>query len=137
MSLFYDQLDLEYSGETRRKAFRIAIPGLKVLVMDWDMEFKATDISAGGVSFSLSEQESPYLSVGQEILISLTIDNKLFLQGLRASVVKAGKDFAACRFVDIPLRQEALLDKLVLEMQKNMIELKRKQRLEEEADEKK
>ncbi|MFO7727568.1 MAG: PilZ domain-containing protein [Desulfonatronovibrio sp.] len=134
MKDFYDQLDVEYAGETQRKAYRVSIPNLEITIKDREEKFQALDISAGGVAFSFSEKENPGLEQGQEIKISLVIRSRVFLEDLRAVVVKTGDSFAACEFKDIPLRQEARLDKLVLEVQKKMIELKRRKSQEEDEE---
>ncbi len=122
----YDQLDVRYECSTPRKAYRVSIPGLKVRINDSSNEHQALDISSGGVDFSFDIQSNPKLEHQQEITLSLIIRNRVFLENLKARVVKTGETFAACEFLDIPLRQEALLDKLVLEVQKKMIELQRR-----------
>ena len=134
MSDFYDQLEVEYTSDTHRKAYRVSIPNLKVIIKDISKEFQALDISAGGVAFSLPQKMAPSLKEGQEIELSLVIRTKVFLEDLKAVLVKVKDDFAACEFREMPLRQEARLDKLVLEVQKKMIALQRKKQ-KEEADE--
>ncbi len=126
MADFYDQLDVRYSSDVPRKAYRVSIPGLKVIIKGRDDDYQAMDISAGGVAFSFSEKDKPGLATGREIELSLKIKNRVFLENLRAVVIKSRDDFAACEFRDIPFRQEVLLDKLVLEVQKRMIEINRK-----------
>lgn len=134
MKDFYDQLDVEYAAETQRKAYRVSIPNLKITINGRDEQYQALDVSAGGVAFSFSEKDNPGLEQGQSIKISLVIKSRVFLEDLGAVVVKTSDSFAACEFRNIPLRQEARLDKLVLEVQKKMIELKRRKSQEEDEE---
>lgn len=137
MEDFIGQLDVEYESSSPRKAYRVSIPGLKVKIDNQENLYQALDISAGGVAFSITREDEFACESGQELEISLVIRDKTFLEKLQAILVKVTDSFAACEFKDIPLRQEALLDKLVLEVQKKMIELQRKKKEQEPADEKK
>ncbi|WP_051617492.1 PilZ domain-containing protein [Desulfonatronovibrio hydrogenovorans] len=138
MADFFDQLDLEYQSTTQRKAYRVNIPDLKISFGNDPELYPALDISARGVAFSIGKDQKPALSPGGQAELSLVIRDKVYLKDLQARVVKLKDNFGACEFQDLPLRQEALLDKLVLEVQKKMIELQRKQKEQEkEEDEEK
>lgn len=134
MADFYNDIKVEYSSSSPRKAYRVSIPNLKIKITDRPDEFQALDISAGGVAFSLKGKDNQGLETGQDIEVSLIIKEKIFLQELKGKLVKVTDTFAACEFGDIPLKQEALLDKLVLEIQKKMIELQRKKKEQDEKE---
>lgn len=136
MADFYNNIKVEYSSSSPRKAYRVSIPNLKIKIKDRPGKFEALDISVGGVAFSLKKNDDHGLEAGQDVEISLIIKEKVFLKELQGKLVKVTDTFAACEFEDIPLRQEAILDKLVLEIQKKMIELKRKKKEQNESDEK-
>lgn len=66
---------------------------------------------------------------GEHIEFELHLNKKLFLSGVTAKVMRVlDNGLIGCNFENLDHRKEARLDKLVLEVQKRMIELKKKSR---------
>ena len=112
------------SGNTeRRSAYRTRVPGLAVVVCDKDHRFSVRDLSVTGVAIDVQEAD-------HTVLDGTTVDLMLLetpvLKGVRLESVRLfEKRFLACRFRGLTRRQEANLDKLVLEVQKRIISLRK------------
>ena len=117
MKISYD------SGNKERSAFRAGIPGLVMKVEGYSESFDVKDISAKGIAFYAEENvfeletqfEVDLILFGRDILLGLTV----------RAVRDIGKGLMGCIFIDIDKYQEERLDKLVLEIQKRMIQLRR------------
>ena len=84
------------------------------------------DLSALGLAFM---DESKSFTEGKVIEFDLLISKKVFLSKLTVKVMRIlDKGLTGCNFEGVPPRKEAKLDKLVLEVQKRMIALKKKAR---------
>ncbi|WP_045215280.1 PilZ domain-containing protein [Desulfonatronovibrio magnus] len=135
MDMFNDQLQIDYESSSPRKAYRVAVPNLKAKIKNMPEEFPALDISAGGMALSLSHMKEHGLEEGLEVELSILIKNRVFLDEIKGKIVKIDDNMAACQFSEITLRQEARLDKLILEVQKKMLEFHRKKKENETKQE--
>ncbi len=126
MSEYLGDFTFDYETGTRRRAYRVSIPGLFAEVHDLGQTFQVQDISASGVAIEGHSQDNPGLQKGQELKLTLLIKDKPFLEDLNASVVRSQASVVACEFQDLTFNQEAKLDKLVLEIQKKLISAKKK-----------
>lgn len=107
-------------GDNQRGAFRARIPGLKAKVRETGASFDVKDVSATGTAL-LATVESR-LKEGATVTLDLLIADKPVLVGLKTQIVRRiNEEVLACKFVSPDRRQEARLDKLVLEVQKRMI----------------
>lgn len=107
-------------GDNQRGAFRTRIPGLKAKLQETGVSFDVKDLSATGIAL-LATVESR-LKEGATVTADLMIAGKPVLIGLKSKIVRRiNQDILACQFVELDRRQEARLDKLVLEFQKRMI----------------
>lgn len=124
------ELEISSSGdETLRKAFRTKVPGLTVRSTAFDKVFEVKDLSATG--FAIMESGLG-LTEGQRIECDLLINQKLFLDGLKAQVMRVlDNGIIGINFEELTRKKQAKLDKLVLEVQKRLIALRKKQREQE------
>ena len=113
----------ELEGERcRRAAFRERVRGLTARLEDGG-EFVVHDISAAGVALVDVEGKLPS---GRQCRLTLAIGQKDLVSGLPATVVRAaGQGMVGLAFGQLSLRQEAWLDKMVLEIQKRRINLRK------------
>ena len=120
-------LDVKYPGEDKlkRKAYRIQVPGLKLSQDGSRITFPVFDLSATGVAFDPGAHKHNFVK-GAIISISLWWKNKLIMEGLKARIVRVANKLVACQFEKMDYKQELKLDKLILEVQKKMIALKKK-----------
>ena len=122
-------IDSAASRDTRRKAYRATIPGLRAIVQQFSTSCKVRDISAAGVAFYCDEADP---SKGDVLEVDFVVADKLLLSKAGVQVVRTTEDgLIGCMFRDLTLKQEAKLDKLVLEVQKRMISLRKKEQQEE------
>ena len=108
-----------------RQAYRTRVPGLDVRFMTKTgvIECQVRDISAGGFAFA---DEPRSYSNGQELVVDILLAKKLFLGDIKAKVMRVlDNGVIGCNFKEMDRRQEIKLDKLVLEVQKRLIELRK------------
>lgn len=106
-----------------RKAFRTKVPGFHVKVEGKVYEVK--DLSASG--FAVGDTAKA-LKEGTSTQVSFYLNKKLFLAEVNAEVVRVlDNGIVGFNFMELERRQSIKLDKLVLEIQKRLIELRKKQ----------
>jgi hypothetical protein len=113
-----------------RQAYRTRVPGLDIRVETKAgvQDFPVLDISASGFAFADSPRG---WSPGQEVTVELLLGKKLFLAEIKGKVMRVlDKGIIGCNFMGLDRRQEIKLDKLVLEVQKRLIELRKAKREE-------
>lgn len=77
------------------------------------------DISATGFAFTASP--SP-VAEGENFSIDLLVNKRVYISEIPCVVVRVlDNGLVGCDFIELDRRQEARLDKLVLEIQKRMI----------------
>lgn len=116
-----------------RQAFRTKVPGLEVKVEgEGDAYYPVADLSASGFAF---EDASGIRKEGEFLVVEFYLKRKLFLGGVEAEVVRiiSSKNLIGCTFKELNRRQEARLDKLVLEVQKRIISAQKARKREEES----
>lgn len=113
--------------QSQRRAFRAKIPGLGVHVPSTGETYEVMDVSAMGLAFKGSETAS--FTEGSVFEFDLLINKKVFIPKLNAKVMRLlPNGLVGCNFENMDRRQEVKLDKLVLEVQKRMIALRKKQK---------
>lgn len=106
-----------------RQAFRTRVPGLEVKFHADGLVLEVKDISASG--FAVQDSEAGFQEAGR-YMVSLYLNRKLFLGDVEATVVRVLENGITGLTFDGLKRQQALkLDKLVLEVQKRLIRLRR------------
>lgn len=108
--------------DAHRQAYRAKVPGLSAKDKASGASYPVQDISAGGVS--LADPEGA-LGSGCALEIDILIREHVIITGLKAEVARRHKDVAGLKFTDLTRRQEERLDKLVLEVQKHLISMKK------------
>lgn len=112
-----------------RKAFRTRVPGLTVRFAALEKVLEVKDLSATGFAILAPDLR---LQEGQIVECDLLINKKLFLAGAKAQVMRVlDNGIIGINFEELPRQKQAKLDKLVLEVQKRLIELRKKQREQE------
>lgn len=119
--------DLDFSIKApkggQRRAYRTKVPGLKAVVPAKEREFTVGDLSATGLSLHAAKG---VLKEGETIVMDLFLNKKLFLSGIKARVMRIlDDDSAGCNFEAMGQRKEERLDKLVLEVQKRLIAMRK------------
>jgi len=116
----------ELEGEQgRRMAHRERVRGLVARIDDAPEAFVVHDVSASGMSLVDPEKT---LAPGRECLLTLAIGPRELIAGLPAAVIRRTEGgLTGLAFGTLSLRQEAWLDKLVLEIQKRRINLRKAQ----------
>lgn len=122
------EFDIEMDGDDRlRQAYRTRVPGLdlRVVTKSGPREFAVRDISASGFAFSDTPRD---YSPGMILSLDLLLGKRLFLGDLKAKVMRVlgEQGIIGCSFEAMDRRQEIKLDKLVLEVQKRLIALRKK-----------
>lgn len=123
--------DITMPGEDEklRQAYRTRVPGLDVRIVTkaGEQDYPVLDISASGFAFADSPRG---WSSGQEFQFQLLLAKRLFLDEVKGRVMRVigEKGIIGCVFHDLDRRQEIKLDKLVLEVQKRLIELRKAKR---------
>lgn len=115
-------------SDLKRAAFRAAIPGLEMLERKSGRSYSVKDISATGLGASDPEKS---LSQGVRYEVDLLINRKPYIEGVAVKVVRQTQSGTAGVIFDgLDRRQEASLDKLILEVQKRLIALRKKKQKE-------
>lgn len=120
------QISIPDEEEQLRKAFRTKVPGLTVRFPSLNRALDVMDLSATG--FAVLDPENGFQEK-QTVEIELLIKNKLFISGASALVMRClDNGIVGLNFVDLERQKQIKLDKLVLEVQKRLIALKKKKR---------
>ncbi|WP_319466258.1 PilZ domain-containing protein [uncultured Pseudodesulfovibrio sp.] len=122
-------IDLPNGDDQLRKAFRTKVPGLSARFPGLKKIYEVKDLSATG--FAVLDKEGTFKE-GQSLEIELLIKKRLFLDGAKTEVMRVlDNGIIGINFIDLERQKQAKLDKLVLEVQKRLIELRKKQREQE------
>ncbi len=127
-----DEFDFVFPGDAHpRKAYRTPVPGLEARILPNNKFYKISDLSALGMG--LVDSDLKRLQVGHLFECDLFLNKKLYIAGLKATIIRLKDEFVGCQFDSMNPRQEAKLDKLVLEVQKRQIALQRAKRDKEQS----
>lgn len=120
-------IDISTGGDDQlRKAFRTKVPGLSVRFPALEKVFEVKDLSATG--YAVLDPNKGFKE-GQALEAELLINKKLFLSGVNSIVMRVlDNGIIGINFVELERQKQVKLDKLVLEVQKRLIELRKKQR---------
>jgi len=123
------EIEISTGGDDQlRKAFRTKVPGLSVRFPALKKVYEVKDLSATG--YAVLDTENTFKE-GQTLDAELLINKKLFLSGVDSIVMRVlDNGIIGINFVELERQKQAKLDKLVLEVQKRLIELRKKQREE-------
>ena len=128
----------ELVGESgRRQAHRERVRGLTARIEGREDVFTVHDVSVSGLALVDAERA---LRHGDAFRLSLAIAGKALICGLPAMVVREcgpDRELAGVAFGTLSSRQEAWLDKLVLEIQKRRIDLRKARAAADNLEDKK
>lgn len=109
-----------------RKAYRTKVPGFHAKVEETGKIYAVKDVSASGFAV---EDLSKQLKEGTTATITFYLNKKTFLASVGAEVVRVlDNGIVGFNFSGLDRRQAMKLDKLVLEIQKRLIELRKQKR---------
>ena len=117
----YTTLDffIALNSPRERGRYRVVAEGLALYLEDMAEKFDIHDCSSAGCSLYAPAK---LFTVGKIFDGDLHIGNSGYLAGLKSKVVRHIADNSvACAFQALTRRQEIMLDKLLLEMQKRSI----------------
>ncbi len=119
----YDfSLSEEVQGQ--RSAYRALVHGIEARVNTDAVLQPVVDISVSGCAFQLTPSFT--VKENDELLIQLEVRGRVIIAQLKVRVIRVtAQGIAACNFINLSPRQEYALDKLVLEIQKRIIEMKK------------
>ena len=119
-------LHLPEEEERLRKAFRTKVPGLAARFPGLGTALEVADLSATG--FAVMDPARRFKEK-DTLDVELRIKDKLFLGGAKAMVMRTlDSGIVGLNFVDLERQKQIKLDKLVLEVQKRLIALRKKKR---------
>ncbi|HAS90513.1 MAG TPA: PilZ domain-containing protein [Desulfovibrio sp.] len=117
-------MEISFESSSSRGAFRTSIPGLALRIEGHPSIYSVKDFSVNGLAFAAGDG---IFKVDQQFKVDFILGKKDLLTGLEIKIVRdIGKGLMGCIYVDLDKYQEARLDKLVLEVQKRMIKLRKK-----------
>lgn len=123
------EINVPDGDDQLRKAFRTRVPGLTVRFPALKRVFEVKDLSATG--FAVLDPDKGFKE-NQPLEMELLIKKKLFLSEVSAVVMRVlDNGIIGINFVDLDRQKQVKLDKLVLEVQKRLIELRKKKRKQE------
>ena len=126
MGDYNDDFDfvLPEDDANKRGAFRAQVAGLKARISGSSRDFPVRDVSAAGCA--LHDETGRRFRQGDVFELEIRLNDKPLLTQAAVTVKRVlDNGLIGCSFVGLSSRQEALLDKLVLEVQKRMIALKK------------
>lgn len=123
------EINVSGGDDQLRKAFRTKVPGLTARFKALGKSFEVKDLSASG--FAILDQSKGFKE-GQSVDLDLLINKKLFLGGVGGEVMRVlDNGIIGINFIELERQKQVKLDKLVLEVQKRLIELRKKKRQQE------
>ncbi len=124
MSNKYD-FSLDDDDQGQRLAYRAMVQGIEARINGGKSTYEVVDISVTGCAIQLPQNIN--LAEGATFAVQLEVRGRSILTSLRAKVIRVTpRGVVACNFVGMNERQEYALDKLVLEIQKRIIEANKK-----------
>ena len=119
-----EELDINIGNdEQSRQAYRTRVPGFEVKILESGMVYGVKDLSVSG--FAVEDKEGVFTQ-GNVCEVEFYLNKKLFLGGAQAVVMRVmNQGIVGFTFQDLDRRQVIKLDKLVLEVQKRLIQLRK------------
>lgn len=112
--------------DKQRQAFRTKVPGFNARFEGVQGEFPVKDLSATG--FAISDETQAFAE-GKDYVVTLLLKEKTFIAKVDTRAMRVmGNGLVGFNFQNIDRRQQIKLDKLVLEVQKRLIALKKAKR---------
>jgi c-di-GMP-binding flagellar brake protein YcgR len=116
-----DDFTIEYTPNSRRSAFRVTYPNLFVRLEPNGHLYPVRDISASGVCFHPDGHDRDIPPKNKVLQITVVQGKDTILARPNFKCVHISSSCIGGAFIDLDRRTEALLDKLVLEIQKQQI----------------
>jgi len=125
--------DFHIEGEDRpRRAFRARVVGLGARVHVHERVYPVKDVSATGLALL---DETRQFRQGESLVLDLEIHERTFLKDIPVKVVRVLENgIVGLDFMNLDRRMEARLDKLVLEIQKRLIDMRKARELAEKKE---
>jgi hypothetical protein len=115
-----DDLSFSYpGGSSSRRAFRVRVSDVAVSISGSESRYRVKDLSGLGLAFFVLSGHD--LLLNRVLELDVYVSDQVYLEDLRAKIVRVADDLVGCEFVCLQRWQEFALDKLVLEIQKQSI----------------
>ncbi len=119
-------------AKDKRAAYRVIIPNLRAKLCGRPISVSVKDLSATGIALNTNAKE---FAPGNIIMVSLFRGTKLLLADIKLKVVRVGKGFVGCLFVNPSTQQADMLHSITLEEQKREADIKKtRKELERKAE---
>lgn len=126
------EIKLPNEDDLQRKAYRTKVPGFNAFFEATQGKYSIKDLSATGFAI---EDESKSFEEGKEYAVELRLKEKTFLGGITVQAMRVlSNGIVGFNFANLDRRQQLKLDKLVLEVQKRLIALKKAKRQQDADD---
>ncbi len=121
MSELKYEFSLDEDAQGPRNAYRAMVQGIEARINNAKSTYEVVDISVSGCAIKLPANIN--LAEGATFNVQLEVRGRSILTALRVKVIRVTPSgVVACNFINMNERQEYALDKLVLEIQKRLIE---------------
>jgi len=133
----FDDVEVIYDSSNKRRSFRVYLGKnnwfkLKVSKYYYSTFFSVRDLSGTGVSFWI--EKSIVFKEGDVFNLHFFVKDKPLFK-VKGKVVRVSKEHVACEFVEMNRQLQFQVDKLVLELQKQMIAKKKLEQRNAKQDE--
>ncbi|GAU09133.1 PilZ domain-containing protein [Desulfoplanes formicivorans] len=118
---------IEYTPSSQRKTLRVTPRGqLSIRLGPSGQLFPIRNISAGGISIAKNSQDAPKIAPNMILEIAIIQNGKVLIDKVDMQCVHITPSSLGGAFINLPPRTEILLDKLILEIQKQQINEKQR-----------
>lgn len=112
----------EYTPTSQRKTLRVTPRDqLSIRLGSSGQVFPIRNISAGGVNIAKNEQDAPKITHNMVLEIAIVQNGEVLIDQVNMQCVRITPSTLGGAFINLNPRTEALIDKLVLEIQKQQI----------------
>lgn len=121
-------IKVKETPDNKRAMARVAIPGLEAKLEGKSVVFGVRDLSPSGIGLAGGLAG---FREGMTIGLTLFHRGRLLLAGVQVKIMRIGKGFVGCHFLNLDRQGTRVMHELVLEEQKRQADIKKKEREKE------